>query len=105
MTMTSAAPGPLGFPEPPRPNTPAAGPEDFAAIADDLRRENAAITAERDRAVAEAKRLRDEQEATGLYRVVGAIARGIGAAVALTLAFGVLVGIVAAIALAVGWRP
>lgn len=99
----------LAFPEPPRPDEPAqpgqSTPADFAALADELRRENAAISAERDRAVAEAKRLRDEREATGLYRVVGVIAEGVGAAVALVLTFGVLAALVAAVMFAFGWRP
>lgn len=100
MTMTEPD---LPFPKPPA-LTP--DPELLANREGDATAERLAQTAaERDRLAAEVKRLREEREATGFYRVVGFIAQGIGAAVALTLTFGVLVAIVAGIAYLVGWRP
>lgn len=95
----------LSFPEPPAIEPPR-GAEYIAAQAGRYTSADfAAIAAERDRAVAEAKRLRAERDATGLHRVVGAIAEGIGAAVALMLALGLLVACVLAVGALVGWRP
>lgn len=102
--MVNVAPD-LAFPEPPSSDQPGASSEDFGSLAAELRRENAAITAERDRALAEAKRLREARDATGLHRVVGAIAEGLGAAIAFTLMFAVLAGLVVAVMWAFGWRP
>ena len=99
----ASTPGNLAFPEPP--NNPHAGPANDATHAGDLARENAQITAERDRALAEIKRLRDLHEATGLRRTVGAIAEGLGAALAFTLMFALLALLVAGVMFAFGWRP
>lgn len=96
----------LPFPQPPAHDAPRATAEVYQSIDETLAATSdkldklEALIAERDRAVAEAKRLREERDARGLRRVVGAIGEGLGAAVALTLGFGALVVGVGALYLA-----